>query len=1622
MKRLLFLVIIFMFFAQNSRSQNYNWITPNKTYLKMFVADDGIYRIDKSDFTNAGINTTGLNPKTVKVYNKGIQIPVYFEGESDDVFDINDYLDFYGTRNYGGLTKTYSEDNVVKYTTNEYFNLYSDTNVYWIDWGGANGLRMQISNYSSSILYSSKYFYDVVHREKDKYYFLGESLPVQGGDYRNFTNENFLGEGWYWSLLNNFGNVNNLSVSDTFSIPLLYNISQNATIRIFAYPYNVNLSIFNEHSLQIKVNGILVSTITINDYKRIDTTITFSSSLLFSSGMNTATATYAPAAGFETVGAMNFDLFEIQYPKFFKFRNNQSFIILSGTDSTSRSFNLSGYVPANPVQIYDVINGIKINAYTSNLDTLKFTGKSNSKFEVVNKNITKKPFRIIQKQVPNYVSNSNGVDYLLIYNSIFSSQASQLKSYRENSDNFRVTSVDIQNIYDIFNYGLEGPAGLKNFTKYVYDNWQLPKVKYICLMGRGSLDPKKNSSTTVYSNNLIPVIGNPTSDNYFTNFTGSLTYYNQISIGRMSAYTPAEAQYMINNIITYETQIPQDWWKSFTFIAGGADSVEQSGFIPFNDTLINPYVIPPPVSGNPVKIYRNDFNGGFTYNFSDSIKNQINRGTMTVNFIGHAGSQDWEIGMSDPNILSNSNGRFPLIFSMTCYTGKIGDPNSRIFGERFMTMNNKGAIGYVGTSGWGFVYAGSLLNNNMMKSIAKDSVRRLGDILSYATKNMSHDSLSFTIRHTINCYTLQGDPAVKLRLPKVPEYSISNNDYKLSNNNPIAGEPVTLTVYPKNFGLYSDSCKIRFQLNKDFTNYLTKDTVLRNFKYSDSIKYNFMLNTNDTYNAAVILDYTNSNPTEYRLDNVLNFSISTKNIAYLPLKPVNNSVVRSDSVVLTGLNPFLDISKNNIKLLLELDTTKNFNSILKQSFVNSAITGTSTKFKTALPRLDTNILYYWRTNSIINNDSSGWSSYQIFRYLPALPALKSENAAIDSLSTIYKNKSAQFSDIDFNNTNFSSDGIRLNEFTGNIYVRSYGSNGAEASYFNVLNRSVHIDAGENTGLNLLKVRKLDGAILQLKNFKMTFANSSDSILNYLNTFDSTHILLGLNASFQGNTYLLNANTINKFAQFGSTQVQNFRIGFFDTWSFIGYLNAPPSEVSETIHRFQPQLWVESISSVNRTFKRTNGTVSFMIGPAQSWKDFSWQNTLLPSNNIKFDVYGIDRTGLQHLLLSNLNTNTNVNLSFINAYQYPNLNLLAKLNIDTVVGLQSPVLNSFKLNYTPPAEIVPSLSSYEQSDTSSTVGMPIKIKFDYHNSGNVNLPGVIVNFYKTSLSSQNLFERDTIFSQLKVDSVNTYYKKLVIPYIRYTGGKARIIAEVLPLGPNNEFYTFNNAFDFYLTINTYTNISDVAIYADGQLIRSGDFVRKTPEIKIEFKNLFKDKGLFSDTSKAILQLNNSYVPYYLNGSINTLFKISGNENADQKNNNDKMLYFYPSLNEGENLLKIMSKNEFDNIDTSEYTVIVSNELFIKEFYNYPNPMKDETSFIVNISGAEIPLNSKIKIYTVSGRLIKEINYAATIGYNQIAWDGRDNDGDAIANGTYLYKFVTDDNSKKETAIQKLVVLR
>lgn len=142
--------------------------------------------------------------------------------------------------------------------------------------------------------------------------------------------------------------------------------------------------------------------------------------------------------------------------------------------------------------------------------------------------------------------------------------------------------------------------------------------------------------------------------------------------------------------------------------------------------------------------------------------------------------------------------------------------------------------------------------------------------------------------------------------------------------------------------------------------------------------------------------------------------------------------------------------------------------------------------------------------------------------------------------------------------------------------------------------------------------------------------------------------------------------------------------------------------------------------------------------------------------------------------------------------------------------------------------------------------------------------------------------------------------------------------------------------------------------------------------------------------------------YTNGQINYPL------NALKSGNHELTLKAFDNLNNG-------------NSEDIEFNISSGSGMLLKEVVNYPNPFQENTRFTfqTNRSGAEV----KIKIYTVSGRLIEELEGLSVAGFNnEISWDGRDQDGDLVANGVYLYQIKLKDDDDSVSNIEKMVITR
>lgn len=125
-------------------------------------------------------------------------------------------------------------------------------------------------------------------------------------------------------------------------------------------------------------------------------------------------------------------------------------------------------------------------------------------------------------------------------------------------------------------------------------------------------------------------------------------------------------------------------------------------------------------------------------------------------------------------------------------------------------------------------------------------------------------------------------------------------------------------------------------------------------------------------------------------------------------------------------------------------------------------------------------------------------------------------------------------------------------------------------------------------------------------------------------------------------------------------------------------------------------------------------------------------------------------------------------------------------------------------------------------------------------------------------------------------------------------------------------------------------------------------------------------------------------------------------------------------------KAWDVNNNSSEETLEFNVQEQKEIALKHVLNYPNPFTTNTSFMFEHNQVCAALETKIEIFTVTGRLVKTIfQDVKTQGFRVegIAWDGKDDFGDQLAKGVYVYR-INVRNPEGETAqeMQKLYLLK
>ncbi len=168
---------------------------------------------------------------------------------------------------------------------------------------------------------------------------------------------------------------------------------------------------------------------------------------------------------------------------------------------------------------------------------------------------------------------------------------------------------------------------------------------------------------------------------------------------------------------------------------------------------------------------------------------------------------------------------------------------------------------------------------------------------------------------------------------------------------------------------------------------------------------------------------------------------------------------------------------------------------------------------------------------------------------------------------------------------------------------------------------------------------------------------------------------------------------------------------------------------------------------------------------------------------------------------------------------------------------------------------------------------------------------------------------------------------------------------------------------------------------------------------------------------------------LDGDENNPYIMNDYYETEKDNYKKGSLRFpFSNLEKGLHTLTFKAWDVYNNLVTAEiqFVVVGDEGLTLDKVLNYPNPFVSYTEFWFTHNRPFEPLDVQVQIFTVSGKVVKTINQSVTTdGFlcREIKWDGKDDFGDRIGKGVYVYKLTVRSSTTNKTAekYEKLVLL-
>lgn len=1620
------------------------WIDYNKTYYKFKVGKEGVYRIPKSALDAAGIPT--LQGQQFILYRDGQEVPIYTSNNS--TFGTNDYIEFYGTKADGKLDKLLYQN--PDWQPTDRINLFTDTACYYLTFDNGSG-HLRYAQGSNTIPPvpppPDSYCFATVGNYYKNYFCSGKSHSTSNV----FPASNFdIGEGFTHQAV---------SMQQTFNIALATpNKMNNGAATINA---TVLASVLSpaDQPIRMSMNNQLIADSVFHFSQNISQTKKFS--LQLAVGQLAANNDFSFQSAFTGIGLSEYGLsyIEVTYPRnldlaglnFFRFRLTPA--------SNNQYLEFLNFNNGNPVKLYDLTSRKyyegdmttpgKVLFYidAAGIDREFLIYQANSP-EIHNIGVVK------NIQFTNYNNTANQGNYVILSHAALMAggNVQAYRNYRASAEggSYTALTADVTELYDQFAYGNDiHPLSIKRFLQFAQDNWTT-KPENAFLIGKGIVyDHHKTyqNNPSVYTFPIVPTFGHPGSDVDFVNFGNDREQ--KIKIGRLPAWNDQEVGNYLQKVKDYETAMRTDpvpttasefWKKQVLHIAGSPIQAEVEQFLltlGAAATIIQDTAMGASVTA----IGQNTSSGGGTTS-SKYIDSLINNGLSYITYHGHAAASGFSFNLNNPD-QHNSRPRLPIFLALGCDVAQIFEvTTNKTVSEKYVNSLTGGSVAMIASDNLQWesfhkpyltAFYNSVSKGNYGRSLGTHFQAAYNDIMSPVLDDFTYANLQSML--------LLGDPATVTYGPPKPDFHVSESGL---STNPVninsATDSFTLKIVSYNLAkAVNDTVFIRVEhINPEGAVREVRVFPVPRLYNTDTSFVNITVDKNKDLGLnryKITVDATSRFDEISEQNNTATLSVFIYSDNLIPVYPYEFSIVGQQGVTLkaSSLNPFRKMGNYRI----QIDTTELFNSPLRQE-QTFASPGGVVKWTPTITYLD-NKVYYWRCafDSVVNGDlewttssfiymagqGPGWNQSHYFQYKKNrfdslvldgsrvfnYPTTNYELRVYNAVLTLDNSLPWTIQDtrILVNNTEVQRSGCP--PFPGTLQIMVFDSLTAQ------MWANTPAGVGGSYGI-CLNTRNQ-----HIFEFPLNTINDRNNARQFLENIPNGNYVLIRNFFYEQPAF--NPTYIDTWKN--DTLTNGSGISLYHTVRNMGFTSID-NFTSEKVFNFFMQKGFTATVQQNMTADRTGrldnifnisvrlpfGTMTGRtIGPATAWQNLKWQTSVrdgLPQNDSFYvRVIGITNNNTETEVYSG--TAQDLNLNFIDAAVYGKIKL--QWYTRDSVNYTSSQLDYWRVLYSPVPEAALNPVIHFAFTDSVHIGQMMNFSVAIENLTELPMDSMLVRYRIIDAGSTTHHIADRRYKPLAGN--DTLHASVEFDPRAYPGN-VLFFVESNPDNDQPEQYHPNNL--GYLPARVIKDELNplVDVTFDGVHILDRDIVSAKPFIKI----ILNDENKFlklDDTS-----LMKVYIRYPDDGPSvrrevpfdGTVAKFIATQNAEK---NEATIEYRPSFpQDGIYELFVNGTDKTGNeAGTEDYRISfeVINKPTITNILNYPNPFSTSTSFLFTVTGSQIPSQFKIQVLTVTGKVVREITKNELghlhIGRNitEYKWDGRDQYGQMLGNGVYLFRVVT-----------------